>query len=61
MFSINKNAIVPALKNYALDKKPKISQRDSYAKAMAGATKLGGSNGIGVGGNPVSKALKKKK
>lgn len=29
--------------------KPQISQRDAYAKAMYGATKRGGSNGIGVG------------
>ena len=30
-------------------KKPQLSQRDTYAKAMYGATKKGGSNGIGVG------------
>lgn len=29
--------------------KPQLSQRDAYAKAMYGATKRGGSNGIGVG------------
>lgn len=29
--------------------KPQLSQRDRYGKAMAGATKRGGSNGVGVG------------
>jgi hypothetical protein len=30
-------------------KKPQLSQRDKYAKAMYGASRRGGSNGIGVG------------
>jgi hypothetical protein len=30
-------------------KKSQLSQRDSYAKSMYGATKKGGSNGVGVG------------
>ena len=34
---------------YGVQKKPQISQRDSYAKAMNKAQKNGGSNGIGVG------------
>lgn len=32
-----------------LPSKPQLSQRDQYAKAMYGATKKGGSSGVGVG------------
>jgi len=41
-------ALVPKFR-YGVQKKPQISQRDSYAKAMNKAQKNGGSNGIGVG------------
>lgn len=37
------------LPRIAPKKKPMLSQRDSYAKAMGKAQKNGGSNGIGVG------------
>lgn len=30
-------------------KKPQLSQRDTYAKAMNSAMRKGGSNGVGVG------------
>lgn len=40
--------------------KKQMSQRDTYAKAMYGATKKGGSSGIGVGGEkPVKKVVTK--
>ena len=40
--SISKAIAVPKVK-------PQLSQRDSYSNAMNGATKRGGSNGVGVG------------
>lgn len=37
------------LPRVAPKKKPMMSQRDTYARAMNSAQKKGGSNGIGVG------------
>lgn len=43
-------AIAYATKKAAVAKKmPQMSQRDAYNKAMVGATKKGGSSGVGVG------------
>jgi hypothetical protein len=41
--------VLPTKANTKVAAKPQLSQRDRYAKAMGGATKRGGSNGIGVG------------
>jgi hypothetical protein len=43
-------AIAYSQKKQAMAKKmPQLSQRDQYNKAMTGAIRKGGSNGIGVG------------
>lgn len=42
-------AIAYSVKDRMAKKMPQMSQRDAYNKAMVGATKKGGSNGVGVG------------
>lgn len=47
--AVSKPIVKQAVAPEVAKKKPQLSQRDQYAKAMNGAQSNGGSNGIGVG------------